>query len=117
MRGGGMKKLVWAVDALLAGSWRGATSALLSNGRRRIVVDTGLPHEAHQLVEALAKRGLKPSDIDVVLNTHFHVDHVLNNHLFPNSDIYGTQESYEWCRSMYSDLLDEQNWEKLALKY
>jgi glyoxylase-like metal-dependent hydrolase (beta-lactamase superfamily II) len=31
--------------------------------------------------------------------------------------IYGSQESYEWSRSLYSDLLDEQNWEKLALKY
>jgi len=110
-------KPAWTVDVLLAGSWRGATSALLSNGRHHIVVDTGMPHEAHQLLEALHSRGLHPADIQTAINTHFHIDHVLNNVLFPNSMIFGSQESYEWSRSVYADLLDEQNWETLALKY
>jgi glyoxylase-like metal-dependent hydrolase (beta-lactamase superfamily II) len=105
------------VEVLLAGSWRGATSALLSNGRCHVVVDTGMPHEVHLLVEALAKRGLRPSDIRMVINTHFHVDHVLNNNLFPGSLIFASQQSYDWCRTMYADLLDNLNWEKLALKY
>lgn len=112
-----MGKPAWSVDVLLAGNWRGATSALLSNGRHHIVVDTGMPHESHLLVEALEKKGLDASDIQIVVNTHFHVDHVLNNILFPHSLVYGSQESYDWCRSLYSDLLDEQNWEKLTLKY
>lgn len=107
----------WQVEVLLTGSWRGATSVLVSNGRRHIVVDTGMPHEAHQLVNALQKRGLKPADIGGVINTHFHVDHVLNNWLFPNSTIYAAQESYEWCCSLYSDLLDDAEWERLVLKY
>ena len=112
-----MAKPAWKVDVLLAGSWRGATSVLISNGRHHIVVDTGLPHEAHQLLSALAEKGLKPSDVETVIDTHFHVDHVLNNSLFPSSLIYATQQSYDWCRSMYSDLLDDQNWETLVLKY
>jgi len=107
----------WSVEVLLAGSWRGATSALLSNGRDHVVVDTGMPHEMHLLSEALEKRGLHPSDIQIVINTHFHVDHVLNNSLFPQSEIFASQQSYEWCRAMYADLLDNLNWEKLALKY
>ena len=45
----------WKVEELLAGSWRGATSVLISNGRCHIVVDTGMPHEAHLLVKALEK--------------------------------------------------------------
>jgi len=53
----------------------------------------------------------------MVVNTHFHVDHVLNNCLFPESEIYGSQQSHEWCCEAYTDLLDEQNWEKLSLKY
>jgi len=108
---------VWKVEVLLAGSWRGATSVLLSNARHHVVVDTGMPHEAHLLVKALKQRGLQPEDIHGVINTHFHVDHVLNNSLFQKSIIYAPQESYDWCRSLYSDLLDEQNWEKLLLKY
>jgi glyoxylase-like metal-dependent hydrolase (beta-lactamase superfamily II) len=73
----------WKVSVLLTGSWRGATSVLLSNQRQHIVVDTGLPHEAHQLLNTLKQRGLAPADVGTVINTHFHVDHVLNNALFP----------------------------------
>ncbi len=112
-----MPKSSWKVDVLLCGSWRGATSVLLTNGRHHMVVDTGMAHEAPLLVEALEKKGLRPSDIDLVFNTHFHIDHVLNNNLFPNSEIYGVQQCYDWCRAAYADLLDETNWEKLALKY
>jgi len=107
----------WKTEVLLPGSWRGATCTLLSRGHHHIVVDTGMPHEARRLLEALEKRGLHPSDIRMVINTHFHVDHVLNNCLFPDSDIYGSQQSYDWCCQAYADLLDEQNWEKLSLRY
>ena len=48
----------WKVEELLAGSWRGATSVLISNGRYHIVVDTGMPHEGHLLVKALQSRGI-----------------------------------------------------------
>jgi glyoxylase-like metal-dependent hydrolase (beta-lactamase superfamily II) len=107
----------WNTDVLLPGSWRGATCTLLSRGHHHIIIDTGMPHEARRLLEALERRALKPSDIRMIINTHFHVDHVLNNCLFPDSEIYGSQQSYEWCCQAYTDLLDEQNWEKLSLKY
>ena len=107
----------WTVEVLLPGSWRGATSVLLSNGRHHIVVDTGLPHEAHQLVSALKQRGLAPADVGAVINTHFHVDHVLNNALFPSCVVYATQRSYDWCRSLYADILHDAGWEKVVLKY
>lgn len=112
-----MGKTSWKTEVLLTGSWRGATSVLLSNDSLRIVVDTGLPHEAHLLLDALKKRGHAPSDIGMVINTHFHLDHVLNNNLFPSSLIYGPQESYEWCSELYSDLRHESEWKKRVLKY
>lgn len=112
-----MGEPTWKVEVLLAGSWRGASSALLSNGHHHIVVDTGMPHEAHLLVGALRERGFRPQDIGIIINTHFHVDHALNNSLFPHSLIYAPQESYDWCASLYSDLRDDQNWEKLVLRY
>jgi glyoxylase-like metal-dependent hydrolase (beta-lactamase superfamily II) len=107
----------WKTEVLLPGSWRGATCTLLSRGHHHIIVDTGMPHEAHRLLGALEKRGLHTTDIRMVVNTHFHVDHVLNNCLFPESDIYGSQQSHDWCCQAYADLLDEENWEKLSLKY
>jgi|SRR5579875_964393 glyoxylase-like metal-dependent hydrolase (beta-lactamase superfamily II) len=112
-----MSNSQWIVETLLPGGWRNASSVLLSNGNRRLIVDTGMPHEEHQLAQALERRGLKPSDIEAVINTHFHIDHVLNNSLFANSIIYGTQESHDWCCALYSDLFNEQEWERLVLKY
>jgi glyoxylase-like metal-dependent hydrolase (beta-lactamase superfamily II) len=112
-----METSEWKADVLLAGNWRTATCVLVSNGKHHTVVDTGMPHEAHLLLEALAQRGLRGPDIHHVINTHFHIDHVLNNVLFPNSLIFGSQESYDWCCSLYSDLRDEQHWEKLVLNY
>lgn len=111
-----METSEWNVQALLEGNWRTAASVLVSNGKRHMVVDTGMPHEAHLLLNALAQRGLQASDIHCLINTHFHIDHVLNNALFPNSLIYASQESFDWCCALYSDLGDDQ-WEKLLLKY
>lgn len=90
---------------------------LLSNGRHHLVVDTGMPHEAPLLLKALAARGLKPGDVGGLICTHFHVDHVLNNSIFPGRPIYASQRSYDWCCSLYSDLQDDLHWEKLVLKY
>ncbi len=55
---------------------------LITSGMRKIVVDTGLEGEEKLIIDALARRGLKPEDIDTVVNTHNHPDHCGNNHLF-----------------------------------
>jgi glyoxylase-like metal-dependent hydrolase (beta-lactamase superfamily II) len=107
----------WKAEVLIPGSWRGATSVLLSKGSHHVVVDTGMAHEAPVLVKALKAHGLQPSDIKALINTHFHVDHVLNNSIFPHCRIYASQKSYDWCRSLYSDLFAHVGWEKLVLKY
>src|SRR5579872_6608314 len=112
-----MKEPGWNTEVLLPGSWRGATSVLLSRGREHIVVDTGMPHEAPRLVNALERRGLKLTDVSALISTHFHIDHILNNSLFPHCPIYASQRSFDWCCSLYSDLQDDLNWEKLVLKY
>jgi glyoxylase-like metal-dependent hydrolase (beta-lactamase superfamily II) len=112
-----MNNHAWKTEVLLPGNWRGATCALLSSGHHHIIVDTGMPHEAHRLIEALAARNLKPSDIRMIINTHFHVDHVLNNSIFAEGEIYASQQSFDWCCAAYEDLLNEQNWETLAMKY
>ncbi|HSD59128.1 MAG TPA: MBL fold metallo-hydrolase [Methanotrichaceae archaeon] len=55
---------------------------LVTTGSRKIVVDTGLKGEEGLIIDALARRGLGPEDIDTVVNTHSHPDHCGNNHLF-----------------------------------
>ncbi|MGH9327363.1 MAG: MBL fold metallo-hydrolase [Terriglobia bacterium] len=107
----------WKVDVLLQGNWRGASSVLLTNGRSPVLVDTGMPHDAHQLVKALEERRLRTRDIHFIINTHFHFDHVSNNSLFPQSVIYATQQSHDWCQALYADLADSARWKTRLLHY
>lgn len=60
---------------------------LITSGSKRIIVDTGLKGENKQIINALAQRGLRPEDIDVLVNTHNHPDHTGNNHLFSRAKL------------------------------
>jgi len=51
-------------------------NTVLLRGPRTIVVDPGLPLQNEPVVGALAARGLRPSDVDLVVLTHAHLDHV-----------------------------------------
>ena len=44
--------------------------------------------EAQKPLNALARHGLRPDDIDIVINTHLHWDHCSNNHLFQKAKSY-----------------------------
>ncbi len=47
------------------------------------------------VVDALAKEGLKPEDIDMVLYTHLHNDHTGACHLFPNAETIFQKKEWE----------------------
>lgn len=92
---------------------------LVQTGGKNIVVDTGygdkLPPKMQQilklgrpnggLLEALARLGLKPQDIDMVINTHLHSDHCTGNTtyapdgtllpVFPNAEYVAQRREYE----------------------
>ncbi|MDI9610293.1 MAG: MBL fold metallo-hydrolase [Archaeoglobales archaeon] len=53
-----------------------------------IVVDTGLPIDQELIIDALQELSLKPSEIDLVINTHLHPDHCGCNEIFYNAKIY-----------------------------
>lgn len=61
------------------------SSATLIKGEKNILVDTGNYGFEDKLLSALKKQGLKPDDIDIVINTHRHFDHFTNNYLFKNA--------------------------------
>lgn len=58
---------------------------LIRDGKKNILVDTGAPGEDKKLIAALKKEKLKPEDIDIVIITHPHADHIGNNFLFPEA--------------------------------
>lgn len=59
-----------------------STVTLIKDGPVNILVDTGNHEVEKKLLSALKKVGLKPSDINYVIITHHHADHVANKHLF-----------------------------------
>ena len=52
------------------------SNAYLVQGQRPILVDTGSSGEADKIVKALARAGLTPADLGLILHTHVHSDHV-----------------------------------------
>src|SRR5882724_5228191 len=103
----------WDVITLLEGHLLGASSILLRNSSRAIVVDTGLASQRNSLIAALKVQGLTTDDIDLVLNTHLHVDHSNNNCVFGKARIIAARRNYEWTLALQSKL-DEMNEQDLG---
>lgn len=58
-------------------------NTVLLRGPRTVVIDPGLRMQGPPLLLALAREGLAPEDVDLVVNTHGHDDHVQGNAYFP----------------------------------
>jgi glyoxylase-like metal-dependent hydrolase (beta-lactamase superfamily II) len=66
------------------------SSVTLIKGRKNILIDSGFWGYANEIVDSLGQYQLTPDDIDVLINTHCHLDHCYNNYLFSNAKlIYG----------------------------
>ena len=59
-----------------------STIVLIKDSGKNILVDTGNPQDKEKIINALKKRKLKTKDIDIVVITHFHPDHLGCNYLF-----------------------------------
>ncbi|HZJ03750.1 MAG TPA: MBL fold metallo-hydrolase [Thermoleophilia bacterium] len=62
-------------------------NTVLLSGPATVVVDPGLVMQGEPLPAALAERGLSVGDVDLVVNTHAHMDHVQANVHFPDTPI------------------------------
>lgn len=67
------------------GSFRADGTITLITGPRTIVVDTGGPWDRDFLLLALKDRGLDAADVDIVVGTHGHSDHIGNLSLFSSA--------------------------------
>jgi glyoxylase-like metal-dependent hydrolase (beta-lactamase superfamily II) len=88
------------------------TCYLVRSGGKNILIDSGLGNRRRpnfplgHLDESLAKAGLEPGDIDIVLNTHMHIDHVGWNTIdredgsrevfFPNAQFWYQQAEWDY---------------------
>ncbi|MEF2146428.1 MAG: N-acyl homoserine lactonase family protein [Desulfovibrionaceae bacterium] len=80
----------------------------LEGGDKTVLVDTGEMHPIksedrekaiggpiHTFEEGLAKFGLKPEDVDVIIHTHLHNDHCENDFKCTNAVIYVHEKEME----------------------
>ncbi len=68
-----------------SGKQRASGTITLIRGEKNVIVDTGIPTQRDELLAKLNEHGLAATDIDYVVNTHGHSDHVGNNSLFPQA--------------------------------
>jgi glyoxylase-like metal-dependent hydrolase (beta-lactamase superfamily II) len=66
----------------------------LVKGAHNLMVDTGGPWDREAILRGLEGEGLTPADIDYVICTHGHSDHVGNVNLFPQATLI---VSYDIC--------------------
>jgi N-acyl homoserine lactone hydrolase len=65
-----------------------STITLVEAAGKRIIVDTGSPVKCDRLLFDLKSMMLRPADVDIVINTHLHIDHCGCNDLFENARVY-----------------------------
>ncbi len=101
----------------------------MSDGKR-ILIDSGLPADIPQspampvvenemnVIEHLSDLGLRPDDIDLLICTHFDVDHAGYHDAFPNAELIVQREHYELARSGHARFaLARSHWDHPALRY
>jgi len=65
----------------------GSTVSLIKTDKN-IIVDTGSFLDKDKIISGLKEENLTCDDIDIVILTHLHLDHLVNTYLFKNAKIF-----------------------------
>lgn len=76
------------------------TTTLIRSGKANILIDPGMNREL--LLKALSKESLKPSDIDFVVLTHNHMDHMLLTGIFERAKVLDDSSVYTFKGEIYN---------------
>ncbi|MCK5670217.1 MBL fold metallo-hydrolase [Candidatus Bathyarchaeota archaeon] len=82
----------------------GSTNVVLIRDQGvNIIVDPGIMQIGRYgaFPKRLAEYGLKTDDIDIVVNTHCHYDHIEGNYLFRGKNLIVHEKELEYCRKLY----------------
>ena len=107
----------WRVETLLEGTGYSSSAILLTSPSHTVVVDTGLSIQESDLLRALRSRGLAPAVVDIVINTHLHVDHCLNNALFTRAEILMSEREWRWTTAFYEAIFSTRDVERAATEF
>ena len=97
---------------------------------QNILIDSGLPADFQRsagmalggdekdVIEQLAGLGLRPDDIDMLICTHFDVDHAGHHDAFTKAELIVQREHYALARSGYPRFAAARaHWDHPALRY
>ena len=78
-------------------------TVLIRDEGMNMIVDPGIIQLGRYgaFISRLAEVGLKTEDIDLVVNTHCHYDHVEANYLFRGKPLIVHEKEVEYCRQLY----------------
>ncbi|MFH1179215.1 MAG: MBL fold metallo-hydrolase [Candidatus Bathyarchaeota archaeon] len=82
----------------------GSTNVVLIRDQgKNIIVDPGILQIGRYgaFPKRLAEFGLKTEDIDMVVNTHCHYDHIEGNYMFRGKPLIIHEKELEYCRKLY----------------
>lgn len=101
-----------------------------TNDGKHILIDSGFPTALSQslgkssigqetnVIEQLDKLGVRPKDIDILICTHFDVDHVGYHDAFPMAKFIVQRQHYELARSGHPRFAAARaHWDNPALHY
>jgi len=81
---------IWQFDFAQFGS----TVYLLKLDEKNILIDTSTRQNRNELIGYLKELELNPEDINFVLLTHDHFDHVENLDIFTNAEFFGSKRDF-----------------------
>ena len=82
------------------GSLSWSSVIYIESGKNRILFDTGGPSKRSSLKNHLARLGVEPESIDMLVFSHFHDDHIRNYDYFPNAEILMHQVEDDWAKTL-----------------
>jgi len=69
-----------------------STVTLIEDNNKKIIIDPGCNKK--ELLRTISQQGLEPANIDYVLLTHNHTDHILLTAIFENAKVLNDTEIY-----------------------
>jgi glyoxylase-like metal-dependent hydrolase (beta-lactamase superfamily II) len=87
--------------------WLPFNCVLVRHGDNTLLIDTGIgpaprafvPESEARLLEELARHDVTPDDVDLVVHTHLHVDHVGWDGAFPNARYVVHEQDWDFFMS------------------
>lgn len=75
--------------------------------KKKIIIDTGAKVNRDEIINSLSQI-INPENIDYVILTHLHYDHVGNIEIFKKAKIYASKEAIEeFSKDNYGSILDK----------